>query len=296
MSKTDPRYGRGVVEIEGWVDGEEVLHKLQETFASPDYSPPKLPSVAMELFQISQQRDVSYPQVAKLMERDPVLCGDVIKVAQSPLFAGRVQVTSIAQALSRLGLTMLRDIVLQTAMTSKVFRAKAYQPALEQLRKHSMAVAQASRIVCRYTSFDDNYAFLCGLLHDVGRAGALIAMAEGQRNPPLLEEILHPIDEVHAQASEIMVRRWGLPEEVAMVVGAHHGVSIQGYAHPLAAAVNLADRLVREAGFPSFPMGTAEQRRGEMSIGKVVETLGLNKKQVGLIWADVKTMLESLHA
>jgi putative nucleotidyltransferase with HDIG domain len=296
VSKADPRYGRGVVEVDGWVDGQDVLASLKETFASPTYSPPKLPAMAMELFQLSQQANVSFPEVAKLLERDPVVCGDVLKVAQSPAYAGRVQVQSIPQALSRLGLTALRDLVFQTSMNAKVFRAKPYQGALEQLRTHCQAVAYASRIVCRYTAFDDNYAFLCGLLHDVGRAGALISMADGNEKPPPLEEILQPVDEVHAEASEIMVRRWGLPEEVALVVGAHHTVSIQGYAHPLAAAVGFADRLVREAGLTSFPAGAVAQRHGELKMAKLVQLLGLSEKQVSLIWTEVQSTVEDLKA
>jgi putative nucleotidyltransferase with HDIG domain len=236
---------------------------------------------------------VSLAQVAKLLEHDAMLCGEVLRAAQSPMYSRGNRLTSIQQALSILGMGTLRDIVIQVATSSRVFRAKAYQKTMEELRTHSMVVAHASRIVCRYTSLDAEYAFMCGLLHDVGKAGALIVLAENVARPPPLEDVWHAIEDVHAEASQVMARQWGLAAEVSLVVGAHHTVRIEGYPHPLAAAISLADHLAKDAGYGCSAVSMSRER-DSMPMRSVVETLRLTPKQLQLIGDDVEKAVQSI--
>ena len=291
VARSNPNYGRGVVEIEDWVDADDVLERLKATFSSKSYVAPRLPRTAMDVLTLSRRANVSFQDVAKVLEKDAILCGDVLRVAQSPMYASRVRITSILQALTRLGLSAVRDLVLQVAMNSRVFRAKPYQKVVEALHAHGTAVAYASRVICRFTSLDAEYAFLCGLLHDVGKVGALIAISEQSKNAPTLADVWHAIDEVHSTASETMVQQWDLPPEVAMVVGAHHTVRIQGYAHPLAAAVCLADRLALEAGFVIPGVVSSGHGYGEMGTNAILDCLNLTEKQFELVKNDVNKAL-----
>ena len=50
-----------------------------------------------------------------------------------------------------------------------------------------------------------------------------------------------------------MAKMWQLPLEIQMVVGAHHQVLIEGFAHPLAATVCLANALAHERGLGTVP-------------------------------------------
>lgn len=294
VARNDPRYGRGVVEVDGWVDGTSVLQTLKDTFQSSAYVAPKLPAVAMQLLKLSQQPDSSLADVRELLEHDAVLCGEVLRVAQSPLYAGRANITSIQVALSRLGMKAIRDLVFQVAASSKVFRAKPYQKTMDELRTHSTAVAHAARVVCRYTSLDAEYAFMCGLLHDVGKAGALIALADDAKTPPAVEDVWHAVEEVHAEASEVMAKQWELPMEITMVIGAHHTVRIQGYAHPIAAAVNLADRFAKEAGYGISAARGVNARLGELSMPALAETLQLTDQQIDLAREQVVEAFEQM--
>ncbi|MDQ7086324.1 MAG: HDOD domain-containing protein [Acidobacteriota bacterium] len=101
----------------------------------------------------------------------------------------------------------------------------------------------------------EEQAFLCGLLHDVGFAGILLVLGDAgrDRQAPDLTAIWPAIDGAHAKAGARMVELWGLPAEYAMVVGAHHQVQIEGYPHPLAATVCLAEDLSRDLHFALAP-------------------------------------------
>ena len=76
-------------------------------------------------------------------------------------------------------------------------------------------------MVSQQTPMADEQAFLCGLLHDVGIAGILLVLGDVGRGekPPDLTALWPSIDSVHAKAGARMVELWGLPAEMAMVVG-----------------------------------------------------------------------------
>lgn len=292
-------YGRGVVELDiDYVDEAEVRTRLMEVFKDPKYRPPNLPAVAIELMKLSQDPNADFAKVSKVLEKDGVLTGQLLKVAQTPMYAGRIQVTSIQQALTRLGLKSLRDIVMEIALNARVFRAKPYQATMESLKRHSTAVAHLARIVSRYTSIEGEYAFLCGLLHDVGIAGALIALAEGSKgkNPPSLDDVWPAVQAVHAEASQLMVTHWDLPPDVAWAVGAHHTVLIQGYAHPMAATVRLADDLAKQLGYETHSGGAvANAHIQTFSDEQVLDTLRLTQAQIKLIAEDAIKHFEQLQ-
>jgi putative nucleotidyltransferase with HDIG domain len=297
---TNASYGRGVVEVleEPTIEVSEVRRRLVTTFGDPKYRPPVLPKVAMECLALSRQPDVTFDRVAKLLQQDTMLTGQVLKVAQSPVYAGHAKVTTLQQAFMRIGLETLSQLVLQVTTSAKVFRAKGYQPAMECLQRHSAAVAHLSRTISRYTSIDSEYAFLCGLLHDVGLAGALIVLAEGTKSPPPLEDVWPAVFELHEEAGRRMVADWKLPEDVLYVTSAHHAVKIGGYPHPVAATVRVADAMAERMGFgiaTGLDVPTIFAKN-ELPFEQAVEVVGLGRKQLELIEGEKEQIRGRIEA
>ncbi len=255
----DPDYGLGEHTFDsdalGLIDDGELTERLLRTFQSPDYRPPRLPAVATQLLSMSQDPDVEFEDIERLLEQDSALAGEMLSVARSAFYSGQRQVVSLREALVRLGLAKLRGVVMQAAMTARVFRSSSYKACMEHLQEHSRATAHLSRIVSSYTPIAEEHAFLCGLLHDVGIAGILLVLGDTQRGkqPPELNVLWPAIDAAHAEAGARMIEHWGLPAEIAMAVGAHHTVRIEGFDHPLAATVCLAEALTAELGMAFTP-------------------------------------------
>lgn len=258
--KQRENYGRGehTIDDADFYSPETVVANLRAAFASPKYQPPVLPAIALELMALTQQPEVSLEQVRSLLERDAVLAAQVLKVAQSALYGNGRTFGSLTDAISLLGLQNVGDIFLQTALSAQVFRAKGFEAPMEALRRHSTATAHIARLICRQTSLPDEYAFLCGLLHDVGMAAGILILAgrapmSSRTGPravkrPAFEELAPSLLTVHQEASEILARAWKLPSDVQLVIRHHHHFKIGGRAHPLAAAVCLADWIAASAG------------------------------------------------
>ena len=294
-------YGQGVVELEGTEleEGhlaEELIGVVRETFKSSSYAPPVLPAAAIELHQMSLQSDVQLSEIVSVLEKDPLLAARVVKVASSPLYGGRA-VQSLQDAVVRLGLQNVREVVWQVALNMRVFRSKAYQAPMELVRRHSVAVAHLSRAIGKLTPVPLDYAFLCGLLHDVGAAAVLLLLEAGEgRERPLTREVLDLVlGACHAEASAVLAGVWTLPADVALVLRHHHDADIEGHTHPTAAIIALAERVLFQLEAESVPgwvPGWDESSHRAWMIAQ--RALGLPEQALSAIEKECSKILERL--
>jgi HD-like signal output (HDOD) protein len=225
-------------------DRSSVHVRLLRLFASPTYRPPLLPRVALELMQVSQKASVGFDDVVGLLEQDPVLAAKVLSIAQSALYAPRSPILSLRQALVRLGLDTLRDLVVEAALTLRVFRVPGYGELMERLGRHSTVTAHLMRVVCVRTAIEAEYAFLCGLLHDVGIAACLLALSDDARGGVAPLSAIEPVlDTMHEEVSGLVSRLWGLAPELQRVVATHHLSDVSSRPHPVNAALVVAEHL-----------------------------------------------------
>ncbi|MCP4504640.1 MAG: HDOD domain-containing protein [Deltaproteobacteria bacterium] len=256
----------------------DLMFELAETFGSKAYRPPLLPRAATELMMLSRNSDVSIEEVLELLETDALLAARVLKIASSPVYAGSSKLASLKQGIVRIGLNTLRDIVMEAALNMKVFRSKAHQSTMTMLRTHSRATAYACRVVARYTSIDGEFAFMCGLLHDVGISGALILSAEKKIGVGVAPHLLwEAVQAKHALGSQRMCEVWELPPEIQLAVGYHHDIEQDGFTHPLAAVIRVAEHFVEKAG-----VGLHESIDGgtEVTFEKACKALELDAKKL----------------
>jgi HD-like signal output (HDOD) protein len=227
---------------------ESLRADLLAAFDDPDYMPPMLPSVALDVMALTTREDVDVADIVALLERDEMLASAVLRLAGSSLYAGRTPIRSLKEAVVRLGSFVVRDAVFEVSLRNGVFHSDEYGDTVENIARHSTVTAYITRLVCRRAAIDSDLAFICGLLHDVGFAGLLMAVkhVEAERAPPLAMLWPH-VDALHERASFLLAQRWGLPAEVVEVVGHHHHLHTGAFAR-VAAAVRIADHLTESFG------------------------------------------------
>ena len=149
-----------------------------------------------------------------LLERDPMLAAELLRLAQSSLYGGSFAVRTLDEAIVRLGFRRTAELFLHAVIEARVFRAPGYQKKMDELRRHSVAVAHLARLVSREAGVSDQSAFICGLLHDVGIAASLIALVEtcpaGEKVAPF-EDVWPAISGVHQRAGGVLASAWNFP-------------------------------------------------------------------------------------
>jgi HD-like signal output (HDOD) protein len=294
---------------EAHLDADDLTLRLRRMLTAPGYRPPLLPGVALEIMQIAQRPKVQFAEVVALLEKDALLAAKVLALASSAAYATRTPVSSLYQATIRLGLNTLRNLVLEAALHLRVFRVPGYEEPMQRLARHSAAVAHITRATCARTNVDAGFAFACGLLHDVGFAGALLALAEDRqfRYQPF-DTFAPALDELHEEAGGLMTRVWKLPAEIAAAVGAHHQVEGE-HRTPLHAALVVAEQLAWEAGVglaappagssaralatPEAPIGTLDVETG-VTLQAARAVLGLDDLALGALRAEAFEIADRL--
>jgi HD-like signal output (HDOD) protein len=259
-------YAKGEVEVDAaayLLSPEAMVDSLRQALTSPSYRAPILPSVAIELMRLTRQPQVRLGEVRQVLERDTMLAARVLQLAQSALYSRGAPIRSLDEAISRLGLRTLEELFLQTVLSMRVFRASGYDALMADLMRHSTLTAHIARLACRMTSIPDEFAFLCGLLHDVGMAAGLILCSErfaagaGQTLP--FEEVSGALQIVHEEASAILAEAWELHPEVKLVIGIHHQTKLGSRVHPMAAVLCVSDWIAAESGTAIGTESHAEQ-------------------------------------
>ena len=254
MSQADAALQRGAPSLRSITDLTERIGNL---FASPGYRPPTLPTVAVELLDVARYADIDLRRIAQMIGNDPMLAGQVMRRVQSPFYAGRIPITDLDQAIFRLGLNNIRDIVIEAALNVGLFTTPGYATAMERIRRHSVATAHISKLIAESTGQDPHEMFLLGLLHDVGLAAALITvddMFTGIERPSIVH-IWPAIETTHESAGTLLARIWELPSGMHQCIGQHHNFQGTETDNQRVAILHVAEAIAARLGRGVTPVG-----------------------------------------
>ena len=312
-ARLNPEYGRGThtlpEDTPSLADEEARLGAWLDGFLrQPNLELPRPPRVAMEILQLSQQPSARIEAISGLLEREPLLAGRVLKLANSALYGSTTPVTTLKQALIRMGLSTVRDVVMEAAFQMTVLRAEGFNDTLEGIRRHSTAVAWLSRFIARNTSIDAENAFLVGLMHDVGLSVGLIGLTEflkAERRAPVLTPLRWlAVDGVHETFTEQVLKSWGMPPQVLLVVKQHHTLLMDGRAHPSIAILMIAEQIAYQGGWgvePKIQAGpdemafsAAHETPTPDSLDPALSAVNLTRRHYEQFVQDTQRVLETL--
>lgn len=218
---------------------------------------PSMPAVATKIMELLRDPDAGMKEVAKLLEKDPVLAARTLRMATSAAFAGGTKKITLQEALARLGTKALKGLLVE-ASTQKLFVSRNPQinDQLKALWEHSVAVGILARDVLALTgNGDSESAYLAGLLHDVGKPVVATVLLELERQ--LTEvyqkgwidsgEWLAVVKAVHRKIAVALAEKWQLPGPIITCIK-DSGEYDKGDRHSLANAVCFSNALSKKAG------------------------------------------------
>jgi putative nucleotidyltransferase with HDIG domain len=240
-----------------------VLDELSWRVAQGTVDLPLLPGVAMEVTNVAAQENADSRVIAELLRKDQALATHVLRVVSSPVYSGRTQIVSLQQAVARLGVQKIREISLAIAFRVGVFKLKGFEPEITALFQHSVAAAMFAQEIARTTRRNVEDAFMCGLLHDVGRPvilQALVQILNEQKLHVPPSAVILATGELHADVGGTLADSWNLPESVEMSIRYHHSATPPDAHINSVRITSLADEMARFS-FEPERMPEAELRK-----------------------------------
>lgn len=211
--------------------------------------------VVMPAFAPAQERilaaiaaDQTSPgELVATIENDTGATIAVIRRAQE--IGSRKPITNVADAANVLSTADIHEVVAALPSTAFPWRTSAFEGLLQQSRVHAQAVARAAVRISRELALDEHDDILVvALLHDVGKL--IIDRVPHQPGDPTPETATPEERQRHEQRSlgmdhatvgGFLLRKWGLPVQLADTVAAHH--TAEADREP-ATYVRLADMVV----------------------------------------------------
>lgn len=193
-----------------------------------------LPPVAAKVLQLLEDENIDIRDLVQIIETDASLTLKLLRVANSPLYATRQDVTSIHQAIITLGLNRLTNIVLGVSIFSRFLMnaQKSTSKIMDKFWWHSSCTGIIAKALCK--KLNKNFKemeFIGGLLHDIGKLAML------QFDPAKFLQVINLTTEKgmmdveaetevfgvnHLQVGEHIAKLWKLPNELAGIVGYHN--------------------------------------------------------------------------
>ena len=122
------------------------------------------PVVTQKLLGLLNRPDFEVDQLTAVIEEDPALASDVLRVANSALFGALSPSKSINQAIVRLGVVSLRELIYSASLQG-LFQDVG--GAGRKIRDHCAVTAALVRLIANRYLPDLEDAFVCGLMHDL---------------------------------------------------------------------------------------------------------------------------------
>ncbi len=236
------------------------MSRRDEILASVTQAP-ALPVSAAHILPLLQDPDVGVSELRRAIEFDPGLTSNLLHMANSAYFGGRGEIGNVQQAIVRLGLKRVFNVVM-AALVAPMARhpVQGYDLSAGALLKQSVMTAIVTETMSE--AFDikidpSSYAFTSGLLHGIGKivlgtfvevdVEAILQLAYQEKLPfHVAERQVLGID--HPEAGAALLEQWHLPAGIVNAVRWHKDPDCFDGDRLVVNLVHLASHLAGESG------------------------------------------------
>jgi HD-like signal output (HDOD) protein len=214
---------------------------------------PSPPATYLRLTEAMTDPKVTSKAIAAIVEEDPAMTVKVLQLVNSAYFGLAHAATSVNQAVTYLGLEVLRALTLSAHVFSTAEGTSICRAALDEIQQSSLATATIAKRMLKNRELA-NDAFTAGIIHDVGRIVIALALPEKQREiGARAKEDTRPecsieqevLGVTHAEVGAYLLGVWGLPFSIVETTAFHHAPSGAANDAPdVLAAVHLAAAVV----------------------------------------------------
>ncbi len=276
---------------------------------------PTLPEVPMKILQLITSEKSSMDDISRIVERDPSLTVNILKVANSPYYGMRQKIASLKLALTILGLNEIINIVTSISIV-RLFPTRLSGGSFDRVKfwNHSFGCATAARMLARDLDPEtEGVEFVAGLLHDIGKLVLdqyfhpklrEVRKLREKEGLALLEAETRVIGVDHAVLGSWLAKRWDLPPPLVESIAHHHSpLDVLALAPPsrepaLTAMVHLADILAHEPELNFTESLQASEAFGANLAWKIIlaERPELSREKIDMFIARFEEYKEKVSA
>ncbi|MHC4375153.1 MAG: sensor domain-containing diguanylate cyclase [Planctomycetota bacterium] len=183
---------------------------------------PTPPAVAMQVLELTRDDDCRMDQLVDVLQSDPVLTAQLMRLANSSLFPGKSEVTNVGQASMKLGFRQLRTMSLSMSLLDEAEGGSRSQFPHELYQRYSLCWSIGAQTIGDRMGLEASELFLGGLLAPMGHMilaacypelyGRLLVEARGEL--PLEAREYDLLGSDAPLACAMLLESWELPNSI----------------------------------------------------------------------------------
>lgn len=199
-------------------DQFKFVQALAKDLEAGDIKVPSLPAVVTKIRSLLDDENSDFDKVSNVVSVDSALVSRIFVFANSAYHnRGGEKIVNLESAIAKLGLDLVKNtaIALVVQQLTRAQQQSHIARAVKEIWSRSMRLSSMSHSLAGlHTDLNEETAFMCGLLHDVGK---LYVLSKASEIPGLLagaEPISQAIDGWYSQIGRCIVEAWEFPEDV----------------------------------------------------------------------------------
>ncbi len=196
-----------------------------------------LPITLQKLIVSLEQEDVNTGEIVQVIELDGAVAANILRMANSARFGGRFEITSLRDAVVRLGTSTILEIALGAQLHTLKAAAPLYDLTEDDLWLHGAAASLAVKAITRESRnvLIPQITAIAALIHDIGKlimvrylqadVSTILAICQ-EKQVTFVEAERELFGCDHAEVGGAMARKWSFPEPITQGIERHHQVPV----------------------------------------------------------------------
>ncbi len=193
---------------------------------------PQFPESVVSLQKELCDPNCSFGSVAGKINHDPSLTAEILRIANSPVYRTRNEITDVSGAVRLIGMLGVNSVLYNYGV-KKVLLKRFNRKVIEAVNEHSYNVAMIASFLARYKKLnlivEDIY--VAALLHDMGKIIVNSMQSDlGEKLKELCTERHIPISILedltkgynHSLIGCEVARKWNFPDKYINAIAYHH--------------------------------------------------------------------------
>ena len=218
-----------------------------------------IPTMVHKVLALAGNPDGSMMDLVRLVEHDPAITANLLRICNSAYLALTVKIDSVQQAVAMLGLQKVVELVLAQNLSAHLTRAqKGYQLEKGDLWNQSVAAAMIARTLAeRRETLALPAIYTAALLKDIGKVvlheyvNAKLEKIQAMvktKGVSFAEAEKACIGVDHAELGGIVAREWNFSDHMVYMIENHHLNNPEARNDPATATLYLADMVAMMVG------------------------------------------------
>lgn len=193
-----------------------------------------LPELYQQLDEKIRSNTASIDDIGELLATDAALSAKILKIANSPLYGFRAEITTISRALNMIGLKEVKNLILMNTVAQNFNKDDKYTAiSMEEFWRRSIYIALiAKKLAKRVKHPEADRLFVCGIMSRIGqlvscltRRKEVITIMHQCMNSPDANELeveANTLGFTYNEVSSKLLERWKVPADITQPILALH--------------------------------------------------------------------------